>query len=62
MVSRLMISVTGDGYKFTFTRSSGYTRNFLIGRDGQIPDIEKLFPKYEYFSLDSGLKNVDSFI
>jgi hypothetical protein len=42
----------GDAYKMSFTDSIASVRHIVLASAGKIPDLEKLFPKYEYVRLD----------
>jgi hypothetical protein len=43
----------GDEYKSVFTRSSRTLRGFFLAAKGDFPDLNALFPKYEYMALES---------
>jgi len=43
----------GDSYKLSFTDTVGKTVHFLLAEKGEMPDLEKLYPKYELLDLNA---------
>lgn len=43
----------GDEYKSVFTRTSRTLRGFFLAAKGDFPDLNALFPKYEYMALET---------
>ncbi len=47
----------GDSYKLSFTDTVGKTVHFILAENGKMPNLEKLYPKYEL--LDLHIKGFD---
>ncbi|NOY60722.1 MAG: GNAT family N-acetyltransferase, partial [Calditrichaeota bacterium] len=43
----------GDSYKLSFTDTVGKTVHFLLAAKGNMPNLEKLYPKYELLHLNA---------
>jgi hypothetical protein len=42
----------GDTYKMSFANATARVSHFILAQNGQMPNLEKLFPKYEYVTLE----------
>jgi hypothetical protein len=43
----------GDDYKFVFTDTQRTLKSIVLAKKGHLPDINHLFPKFEYFAFSS---------
>lgn len=42
----------GAEYKLSFTGTTAHVSHLVLAPNGHLPDLQRLFPKYEYVSLD----------